>query len=475
MTVGTPRALCGAVLALAGMLWARPGIADDGRYQDFVVGAEALAYGGAYTAVSDDATGVFLNPAGIVDVDRANLSISASLYGLELSGQDVFSGAAVLARDGFSAADLIVVPSTTGGVTGLGAPMASGRFRHAFAFATAVPHYRARVTEVDASDAGTGARTRYRSALVDRTLHAGAAYAYRPSPWIRVGAALHYVLRTIDHDESLIATDSTSTTVATTTLRASNHALRGVLGLKLRFGPRWAAGLSLTTPAFGAYHDTRLRSTLLDARSPTAAFTAIEDVGLGAPSQQPAVLRVGVARIDPAAVSFAADLSVYGPNAYRWLDPTLAGADEGAGALGRVPLALSVTRRPVANLNAGIQARVAGDVSVSLGVFTNFSAAPELEAEAGALLADASASRLSSVHMFGGTASVAYRGAHGMSRLGLSVSTGQGKIVAPTDAGLLTEPSTPALQVVQGAQSYVYVFFASGLQYGGGGTDVDAL
>ena len=64
------------VLTVCGVtLLSLRGGADEGRYQDYALGARALGLGGAYTAISDDPSGVFYNPAGLVDVSRARLSI----------------------------------------------------------------------------------------------------------------------------------------------------------------------------------------------------------------------------------------------------------------------------------------------------------------------------------------------------------------------------------------------------------------
>ena len=63
------RGMSRAVLLLA-LFCAAPSLADEGRHQDYVVGARALGLGGAFVAISNDSSGVFYNPAGIVDVRR---------------------------------------------------------------------------------------------------------------------------------------------------------------------------------------------------------------------------------------------------------------------------------------------------------------------------------------------------------------------------------------------------------------------
>jgi hypothetical protein len=56
--------------------------ADDGNYRPYLIGARAGGMGGAATALSDDASGPFYNPAGIAYVKHSQLSLSGSLFGV---------------------------------------------------------------------------------------------------------------------------------------------------------------------------------------------------------------------------------------------------------------------------------------------------------------------------------------------------------------------------------------------------------
>ncbi len=70
-------ALWGAVLAAtaAGSAWA-----DDYHYNNILIGDRASGMGGAYTAVSDDPSGLYYNPAGVAYSNRNNLSASVNAY-----------------------------------------------------------------------------------------------------------------------------------------------------------------------------------------------------------------------------------------------------------------------------------------------------------------------------------------------------------------------------------------------------------
>ena len=90
--------------------------ADDGRYQEYPVGSRAMALGGAFVALSDDPSGLFYNPAGVCDTHRLNVSVSASLYGIERQSQ----GAIQLNTGSFSVATLNVIPGEAGLLKGFG-------------------------------------------------------------------------------------------------------------------------------------------------------------------------------------------------------------------------------------------------------------------------------------------------------------------------------------------------------------------
>jgi long-chain fatty acid transport protein len=55
-------------------------LADDFHYNNILVGDRASGMGGAYTAVSDDPTGMYYNPAGIVYSTMRNLSASVNTF-----------------------------------------------------------------------------------------------------------------------------------------------------------------------------------------------------------------------------------------------------------------------------------------------------------------------------------------------------------------------------------------------------------
>ncbi len=463
---------CTALLvaaALVAVLGAGAARSDEGRSQDYAVGARAMGLGGAFTALADDATGVFYNPAGLADVPRPRLSIGTSLYGLELEGATPVESALLRLERGVTAADLIIVPSTTGVAFGVGERLPSGLYRHGFAFSTMVPSYTSRFTETSPTDDHD---TRFRSALIDRTLHAGLGYAYRASPWLRAGVAVHYVLRTVDAEESLVSgvrdDDDPSFLVSSTTLRAATSTLRAAVGVKMRVGPRLALGLCATSPGLGAWQSTLFESTSVgvdpDTGDAVPRAVRVLDDGLVWQSILPGTLRAGVAWLEPGDVTATFDVAASLPVHYEVV-PVERLAAQGI-VVDRVPIPLDVRKNGVVNVAGGVEKMLSNELSVAVGLFTNLSAAPALQLdEAGSLRPGTS--RLSNVNMFGGSFAVGLWGAHNVARLGVTGSTGAGQVVVPSSPDArFSGAGSPPLRAVDAVQTFVYVFWSSTFRFG---------
>ena len=52
--------------------------ADQFHYANFLIGERAMGLGGAFTAVADDASGIFYNPAGLGFALNSDISGSAN-------------------------------------------------------------------------------------------------------------------------------------------------------------------------------------------------------------------------------------------------------------------------------------------------------------------------------------------------------------------------------------------------------------
>lgn len=462
--------LIASIALIAPTLASMPVAADEGRAQDYAPGARAASLGGAYGALSDDATGVFYNPAGLVDVRTPRVNVATHLLGIELVGASPIQSD--LLRRGVTATDLIFVPGSTGYVQGVGETLPSGAYQDAVAFGTLVPQYTSRfVEELPRQDTGT----RFRSALTDRRLNAGAAWAHRFGPWLRVGAAGHYLLRTLDAEESLVSNDigvPGAFIDATTRLRASNHALRAIVGAKVWFGPRITAGLSLTTPSMSIWRDVAFERTVSSwdgavagpgASQPSLDVDRVRANGLELQSDLPGSARLAFAYSEPAAYTVSVDVTGHLPATYDVVSQDLLGEV----AVARVPVPLRVKTGALANIAIGVDTLLSDDVSLGAGLFTNFSGAPELivvDDETRAL--SAASSRLSRVHMLGGSLSLGFHGRFSVTRVGITGSSGFGEIVQPSPPNARFLDGGPPLRAVEANQTLIYLFWSSTFRLG---------
>ena len=74
------RFFCLILIACAAAFSAGSATADEFHYTNLPIGDRASGMGGAYTAVSDDATGLYYNPAGIVYSEGRSISASVNAY-----------------------------------------------------------------------------------------------------------------------------------------------------------------------------------------------------------------------------------------------------------------------------------------------------------------------------------------------------------------------------------------------------------
>ncbi len=114
-----------AVLLAVGLVGAAASTrADDLHYTNLLVGDRASGMGGAYTAVSDDATGLYYNPAGIVFASGRNVTASVNAY---FDNEKVYKS--VIGGNGWSRRSNALLPNYFGVIQPL------GRFKVGFSYA----------------------------------------------------------------------------------------------------------------------------------------------------------------------------------------------------------------------------------------------------------------------------------------------------------------------------------------------------
>jgi hypothetical protein len=427
-------------------IWLNPAglLANDARYQDVVVGARATGLGGAFTAISDDASGLLYNPAGMADVKRANLSISTSLYGFERTSDGaIFTGLPLTGLPRLTGSDINVIPATAGSVLGLGDLLPDGAHRHAVGFGLMVPSLRSTTLEEDSTeDSPHGTGRRHVLSFFDRQLWAGAGYAYRLGESVRMGVALHYVLRTVSANDhyTVVGWDAASETAVFQNVESELELQSGsavmVVGVKVMPFKKLSLGLSVNTQSIQLHHNGSLRVSVLNARkeqddyrsdvisisSGPEANLSGENVG----SRTPFSARLGFAWVEHADWTLAADVALYLPTYYRLVPASADALSEG------VPFATRIDRQRVINGHLGYEMLISRTISLAVGGFTNLPSAPRLLVDdKNVLLADSS--RLSRIPTVGLTFAGGYLSSFSLTRLGFVSTFGVGDRVGVTE------------------------------------------
>ena len=195
--------------ALTVLLSTAPAWADDTHYHDYPLGGRAVGLGGAFVALASDPSGLYYNPAGIVDSRHHSVQIGTNLYGLEVS--DTFVQAFGVVGDLESVfADLNIIPSSTA-FTGVLDEDETGRPTTSYALGSFIPSYRS--LNVDsASDASDGPcrQLAYQRSILDRTFLFGGGTAHRLDDIWQFGTSVFLAYRTLRDREEVSCFGDTS-------------------------------------------------------------------------------------------------------------------------------------------------------------------------------------------------------------------------------------------------------------------------
>ena len=456
-----------------------PGYASDTNYQDYILGSRAVGLGGAYTAIASDPSATWYNPAGLPDVRRASVDISTNLYGFNSGSSQLASDEKGLGESvELSFSDINIIPASLGVAKGLGERREDGVFNHAIAFSLLIPSLEVSslVEERQGQCLGGNGQSEFhiQRSINDRTLWTGLGYGSRINDWLSIGASVFYVLRSFERfDDAANACSPQERgavdrfTGSSTRLRFSNGNLMGVFGAKITLSPRMTLGIAVGSPSIHFNSEGEL-SSLLSGTHPSNSsgnstrnpnlppepfFESPTSTASRSETQIPIMIRTGFAYIVPKKMTAAFDITYHGPTEYE-LFQTEEGDNEAL-----LTILSNVTRNQVINLSAGLEYLFVDEVSASVGMYTNFSSAPEIEKTP---ISD----QLPMVDMLGLTGALGYFTDHSLVRAGLLYSFGSGHDVLPANvASGSNDTDQPQFQRVDISRKYLYFFVASTFRY----------
>ena len=438
--------------------------ADDTHYQDYVLGGRGSGIGGAYAAIADDPSGIFYNPAGLVDSHKTTVDVETSLYGLELNFRRNNPPNLSELRQ-FSPADLEVIPSDAGAVYGFGtrspqgAPLALG-------FDVAVPSYHSSSVHQTTGSA-TGDFASFQRTVLDRTLQAAIGGAYRLNPLWSFGLSAVSLIRTYTQAEEITFRSTDSFRNTTANVSFENVSLRAVAGAKLTWGT-WLFGAALGTPTVKIQE--RGSVDLVEAyRGPNSGLDTkgglVElspGTSVGSETVEPLFLRAGVAHYKPRAWTVSAQATFHLPTTYERF--VVNAPDDASAQLAARDLQIPshVSRSAILDVNLGYDMLVYEHYSFAFGAFTDFSSAPALTTLPGSDQLAPGSSRLTNVNLYGVTVAGGFIGPNSLTRFGLTVSYGQGEDVV---ASQLVPDRNLVYERVLVGEVFGYAFISSTFRY----------
>ncbi len=427
------------LLSLVALLPAWAARADDTHYQNILAGERGTGMGGAYTAIADDPSATWYNPAGLVDVPGTTLTASLAIYGVQAgSGSTVlvapsssFPGQVENSVSGLLQ-QVITIPGLAGSAHTFGPLDSQGRHKEAWGISVMVLDDSA-INESQTTTTPTSLQENAQTSY-DETTFLGFGYAYRVSDPVALGVSLQGFYRSATRQfHTLTGTNAqtdSSGTVTTPMFNLNEATLQiAVAGLLIEGGVKWQVsphvtlGFSLASPSVNLVGTGSFTSATAQA----SGLSALPPSNLTADTEFPLHGRAGIAlRIGPRTM-LAADVSAWAPISYN-----LIGNGAYAAKIEGIPpnLVAQVVRNPVVNFNVGADGALPKGYALRGGLFTNFSSAPAIDLGAEPQLDD--------VNVYGATVGFKIPSGHDTeTTLGVvySFGAGQGKTTTlPTAA-----------------------------------------
>ncbi|MEI6810039.1 MAG: hypothetical protein WCN95_15080, partial [bacterium] len=224
--------ILGAVFGLC-LIGVSAVLADDGNYQNFIIGERAQGMGGAGGSFASSLDACFYNPAGLARVKDNTLSVSANLYGFQkYEATDGLAPGEDLKRNAF-----VSIPAAVAGISKL-------EGKGAWAISAFIPERRSFNELVAFLDK----KHFYNFSEDDQTLWVGPSFGYPGSDKLLLGASVFGVYRSYSRVESMSWGDINYSYSAD--LKYDSLGLLAVVGAQYKVDENWNAGLVVQTPSY---------------------------------------------------------------------------------------------------------------------------------------------------------------------------------------------------------------------------------
>lgn len=364
-------------------------IANQDYYKNTLIGGRAATMSGAYTAISDDASGSFYNPAGLSLAQTDSISGSANALDFKRSTYDKTIGNKDWNRD-----SLALYPNFFG--------IVKKNKNSVFAFSYAmVDTFKETQSEIYRNIVANGDTINTYSLNLDtddRTLLIGPSYSKKLTKNFNAGISFFYFQRDFRKNQnqfSDLSADPENPTdidqeVSTSTTELIEKGLRPVLGIMYSPFDKWSMGLKI---AYNAIVARKLSTyqTLKPIGVTETSFLRSSDVEI---RKTPFEISFGAAFFKSTYSVFSFDVDYFSQR--------------------------DGEKEDVVNLSFGSEYFVNETHAIRYGLYTNYSNTPEPS--------NSTVAPLEHVNMYGATLGWGYHSKGNEITLGLNVSRGSGEV-----------------------------------------------
>ena len=384
-----PFSLILAVVLIAA--FAAVAAADSYHYRNIIVGDRASGMGGAYTAIADDPSGIFYNPAGIVYSQGTNVSASANAYH---NTKKTYSN--VLGGMGWERNASTLLPNFFGVIQKAG----KGKLGLAYVVPDSVVEDQDQVFVNMPSDV-TGPTVQTEHYLnfnnEDSTHQFGMAYAREYSETFSWGMSLFYHHRRIQNMINEVVTyDTGDSRWYNKYYESEEDGVMPVLGAMWTPAEKYSFGMSVSK-IYITGSRTSAQQTVKDYASAKARVTT---GSTGEDRKYPVNVNLGAAFFASETFLLTADVNYY------------------SSTKDKNPL-LDVERTWVTNFALGTEYYFSPNLAMRFGLYSNMSAAPDITRGVTSVTED-------KVDMTGGTLSFTHFGRGSSLTMGMSYAAGSG-------------------------------------------------
>ncbi len=273
--------------------------ADEFHYNNFIIGDRAAGMGGAYTAISDDPSGLYYNPAGIVYSTGRNLSASVNAYYNQNKKYDNVIGGQGWQRNSSS-----LLPN----FFGITQPLGKFQFGFSYAVPDSIREDQSQVFANVPTTLGTATQYVINFRNEDDTINFGPSLAYQFSDSFSAGLTfyLHHRKRETILNQLILVPGSAEW--SNEYINLVERGYKPVLGIMWSPADKWTVGFSVAK-TFLYNESMTIQSTLKDGTlntDPSLAFDSTD-----AKRKYPYEVRGGVAYFASSSLLVSADGSYY--------------------------------------------------------------------------------------------------------------------------------------------------------------------